>query len=98
MDFQSGPGDRIGIHISQHDVGIGDSGFSSAVAVANRTGLRAGAARTNAQGATVIKSGDAAASRAGLDDIDRRHAHDMSATAEQTSGIHACADFATWLL
>ena len=58
------PEEPLRIDVAQHHVGIGHGRLVSALAVAGRTGKRAGALRPDAQASRGIDAGDAAAARA----------------------------------
>ena len=77
-------GDTVRVHISQDHVGVGDGRFGSASAITGRSGDGTGAPGSDAQRATVVYPGQAAASCADLNNIVRRDAQRITGTLAQS--------------
>ena len=65
--------ERRRVEKAEQQVGIGQSRMHATLAVADRARTRAGAARPDAQCATLVDIGQAAAARADLDHVDHRN-------------------------
>ena len=79
-------GDAVRVHISQDHVGVGNGRFDSAPAITGRSGDGAGATGPDAQRATVVYPGQAAASGTDLDNIVRGNAQRIAGTLAQSPG------------
>src|SRR5216684_2301875 len=79
VDPHRAAGDRLGIHIAVHDVGVGHGRPFAAARIAYGPRLGARAMRPNSQRPAVVYPRDASAARANLDDVQRRNAQRMSA-------------------